>query len=255
MDENNRNMLLAILLSGMVLIGWHFFYAGPKLQEAQERERRLGGAKDGPDPRRRRQATAGTRTHRRATWRRGLAIGQPASCRVWRRPARRLWPRPARTASPPRRASPSMPQALKGSISLKGGRIDDLVLPQYKQEANRWQPAGRAVLAVGLAAAILCGERLVCTGWLNGESADRRDALDGDQHRSADRQLDGHAAMGQRRRPVVHAHHQVRQDLPVHYPRRGAKQERRRTSRSIPTASCRAITGPRSKASSFSMKA
>ena len=45
MDENNRNMLLAILLSGLVLIGWHFFYAGPKLQEAQERERRLAAQK------------------------------------------------------------------------------------------------------------------------------------------------------------------------------------------------------------------
>ena len=45
MDENNRNMLLAILLSGLVLIGWHLFYAGPKMQEAQEREKRIAAQK------------------------------------------------------------------------------------------------------------------------------------------------------------------------------------------------------------------
>ena len=34
--ENNRNIILAIVLSMVVLFGWQFFVAGPQMQRAQQ---------------------------------------------------------------------------------------------------------------------------------------------------------------------------------------------------------------------------
>ena len=34
--ENNRNIILAIVLSMIVLFGWQFFVAGPQLERAQQ---------------------------------------------------------------------------------------------------------------------------------------------------------------------------------------------------------------------------
>ena len=144
MDENNRNMLLAILLSGMVLIAWHFFYAGPKLQEAQERERRLAVQKTAPSQTTGAQATvpgtAGTTAQPGAQP--GGAISPAGSPPV---PGAAVpgatvaaATREDRIAASPRIAIDA--EALKGSISLKGGRIDDLVLPQYKQEVKPGSP-------------------------------------------------------------------------------------------------------------------
>ena len=36
-SENNRNMIIAIVLSVVVLFGWQFFIAGPQLEQAQKR--------------------------------------------------------------------------------------------------------------------------------------------------------------------------------------------------------------------------
>ena len=41
-SENNRNMIIAIVLSVVVLFGWQFFIAGPQLEQAQKRAARAG---------------------------------------------------------------------------------------------------------------------------------------------------------------------------------------------------------------------
>src|SRR5918999_3975343 len=38
--DNQKNLLLAIILSVVVLLAWQVFYAGPKVKEEQERQRR-----------------------------------------------------------------------------------------------------------------------------------------------------------------------------------------------------------------------
>ena len=40
-QDNQKNLLLAIVLSVAVLLGWQLFYAGPKLKEEQERRQRI----------------------------------------------------------------------------------------------------------------------------------------------------------------------------------------------------------------------
>jgi YidC/Oxa1 family membrane protein insertase len=138
MDENNRNMLLAILLSGLVLIGWHLFYAGPKMQEAQERERRIAAQKLAQTPP---GAPAGA-VQPGAPGSSGTpgAIGAPGAT-----PAIPGTPPVAVAATREDRiaASPRIPietRTLKGSIALKGGRIDDIVLPLYKQTVKAGSP-------------------------------------------------------------------------------------------------------------------
>jgi hypothetical protein len=39
-DDNQKNLLLAIVLSVAVLLGWQMFYAGPKMKQEQERLQR-----------------------------------------------------------------------------------------------------------------------------------------------------------------------------------------------------------------------
>ena len=37
MNSDNRNVILAVVLSMIVLFGWQFFIAGPQLEQAQKR--------------------------------------------------------------------------------------------------------------------------------------------------------------------------------------------------------------------------
>ena len=55
--DQQRNLLLAVVLSMAVLLGWQLFYAGPKMKEEQARQRaqhelsqQQGAAKDAAKP-------------------------------------------------------------------------------------------------------------------------------------------------------------------------------------------------------------
>ena len=37
-SEDSRNLILAIVLSVLVLIGWNYFYGAPQLQKDQDRK-------------------------------------------------------------------------------------------------------------------------------------------------------------------------------------------------------------------------
>jgi YidC/Oxa1 family membrane protein insertase len=124
MDENNRNMLLAVILSGVVVAAWHFFYAGPRLQEENERQKRLAQTKTeqsqpskaiAPAPQGAAQSAAG-----------GATSG---AC-----PAGVDLPRESVIAASQRLAIDT--PAVKGSINLTGARIDDLVLARYRQTVD-----------------------------------------------------------------------------------------------------------------------
>jgi YidC/Oxa1 family membrane protein insertase len=117
MDENNRNMIMAIVLSGLVLIAWHFLYAGPKLQEEQERQKRLAAQKTEQTV----PAQPGSAP---------VAGGQPAAPGSIAAGGAMVT-REAQLAASPRIAIDT--PALQGSISLKGARIDDLVMPRYRE--------------------------------------------------------------------------------------------------------------------------
>jgi YidC/Oxa1 family membrane protein insertase len=129
-QDNQKNLLLAIVLSVGVLLAWQVFYAGPKLKDDQERRQRIqqeqsqvkeqpGGAKTGP-------VTAPG------------AVPQPGAVVPSAVPAPPALTREAalQTTARVRIETPS----LRGSIALAGARIDDLVLAKYRETVDPKSP-------------------------------------------------------------------------------------------------------------------
>lgn len=111
MDDNNRNLILAMVLSALVMIGWYAFFAPPP-----------------PEP-----VAPTTTTQQTATG--AVAPSAPAG----QAPGPTLIGAaddPVLTAPRVQIESP----ALKGSISLAGGRIDDILLTGYRETLDPNSP-------------------------------------------------------------------------------------------------------------------
>ena len=130
--DNQKNLLLAIVLSVSVLLAWQVFYAGPKLKEEQERRQRIQQEQQqqtqGKDQPGAPKAAPGTVPQP------GAQPGAAPSAI----PAVPTANREAALADSPRVKIDT--PSLRGSIALKGGRIDDLVLVKYREEAAPTSP-------------------------------------------------------------------------------------------------------------------
>ena len=127
MDENTKNYLLAIGLSIIVLIGWQIFYAGPKIQEEQMRRKLLEQAK-----------SEVSETSNLPKGGKVQSSGSVASSRPTPAAIVTSRPRDEVLKEAPRIMISS--GKLSGSISLKGARIDDLVLKNYRQKVAKDSP-------------------------------------------------------------------------------------------------------------------
>jgi YidC/Oxa1 family membrane protein insertase len=124
---DNRNTILAVILSGLVLIAWQYFYNVPQM-EKQRALQQTQAELIKPTP----QATPGTTTPQANTPSPNApAANQPAS-------AAAIVARDTAIAATPR-IKISTPR-LTGSISLKGARIDDLALVQFRETVNPASP-------------------------------------------------------------------------------------------------------------------
>lgn len=123
-SDNNRNMIIAIVLSVVVLFGWQFFIAGPQLEQAQRRAE-LAAQQAAQDTSL--AAPAATSTDGVAPATEGAT---PAASLNSTQPGLYVTRDEALAASP-RVAIDTV--ALSGSISLIGGRVDDLKLKRYKE--------------------------------------------------------------------------------------------------------------------------
>ncbi len=128
--KDQNNLLYAIVLSLAVLLGWQYFFARPMVQQEQARkdfQKSLDAQKSGdqagiPQTGIPNVATAPIAAPSAST---PVGSGQPAAAAVSRDDALKASPRlPIRTPS------------LEGSIALKSGRIDDLVLVKYRQTVD-----------------------------------------------------------------------------------------------------------------------
>ena len=128
---DNKNTILAIVLSALVLIGWQFFFAMPQEKARQEQlQAQQQAQKQTPQ-----QPAQG---------------GQPAPAPAAQPgapllPGQAAQPAVGAPAHAPRRlaASPRVPIAtdsLQGSIALKGGRIDDLALVKFRETVDPKSP-------------------------------------------------------------------------------------------------------------------
>ncbi len=145
--NDQKNTILAIVLSAIVLIGWQYFF---------------GDAADG--------AAAARGAAQAAAGPAGAAA--PGGAEPARRQRRRAAPaRPGRRDDAGRTeeprggagrsaAHPDRDAAVKGSIALKGGRLDDLSLSQYRETVDPNSPAIVLLSPSGKPASVLCRVRL-----------------------------------------------------------------------------------------------
>ena len=135
MDENNRNFVLALVLSVMVLFGWQFFLVRPNVEQQQRQEEALRQAQKGAGQPQLPQTGAGQSNI-------PLPGTQPLAT-----PTTPSQLSPLATLSPTREAALALSPriaidtpSLQGSMALKGARIDDLVLKHFKQTVKPDSP-------------------------------------------------------------------------------------------------------------------
>src|SRR5262249_11504184 len=132
---DQKNTILAIVLSALVLIGWQIFYGMPQMekqkqlqqQQQQQQQAQPQPPAAGTSP----QAPAAPATPGAAPATAPPAPGQPAAAQTLSREA-------AIAATP--RVGMETP-SLSGSLSLKRGRIDDLSLVKYRETVDPNSPA------------------------------------------------------------------------------------------------------------------
>jgi YidC/Oxa1 family membrane protein insertase len=116
-SEDSRNLILAIVLSVLVLIGWNYFYAGPQMQKDRQAQTQSQTQTNGAAPAGRSGASAPLS---------GAAAAAPAQTR------------PQALAASKRIAIDTA--SLGGSINLTGGLIDDLKLKGFHETIDPNSP-------------------------------------------------------------------------------------------------------------------
>ena len=122
--NDQKNTLLAIVLSALVLIGWQIFFGLPHMQQQQQQQQKQAQQPPGAPAQPGAPSTPGAPPQ--APGPPGAAPVQPAS-------------REAALAASPRIRIDT--PTLAGSIALKGGRIDDLSLIKYRETVDPASPA------------------------------------------------------------------------------------------------------------------
>src|SRR3979490_1853923 len=130
---DNRNTILAVILSGLVLVAWQYFYNMPQMEKQRAQQAQSELTKPAPQP--------GATTTPGTTPQAGGAPAASANAATVNQPA----PAPpvvarevAIGAAP--RIKIETPR-VSGSISLKGARIDDLALTQFRETVDPKSPA------------------------------------------------------------------------------------------------------------------
>jgi YidC/Oxa1 family membrane protein insertase len=131
---DNRNTILAVILSGLVLIAWQYFYNVPQMEkQRQEAQKQAELAKPSPE------TTPGSATPQPGTAPTPSAGGTPGATQPTVPGSGPIVSRDAAIAAAPR-IKIETPR-VTGSISLKGARIDDVALTQYRETVDPKSPA------------------------------------------------------------------------------------------------------------------
>jgi YidC/Oxa1 family membrane protein insertase len=127
---DNKNTIIAIVLSAIVLLGWQYFFATPQLEKQRQEQAQQQAAKQGP-------GQPGQATQPPVS-----APGpQPAAPQVPGQAAPTAVAATTREAT--LQASPRVAietGSINGSIDLKGGRIDDISLVKFRETVDPHSP-------------------------------------------------------------------------------------------------------------------
>ena len=122
-SQDTRNLFLAIALSVLVMAAWQYFYAGPLYQ--REHQAQTQAASTAPKPASTVSSTPGAAAPAAPSSGSTASIpGAPAAAATQGTVAQVLGGSPRVTIDTP---------SLGGSIDLRGGRIDDLILKTYHE--------------------------------------------------------------------------------------------------------------------------
>ena len=130
--NDQKNMLLAIVLSAIVLIGWQIFFGLPQMEQQQKQQQQ----QTQPQP-----TTSVPQPGAPAPTGQPAPTAQPTPGQVTPTPA--VVPGQTMTREAALKASPRVgieTPRVAGSIDLKGGRIDDLSLTQYRETVDPKSP-------------------------------------------------------------------------------------------------------------------
>ena len=128
--SDNRNTILAVILSGLVLIGWQYFYNVPQM-EKQRAQNATQSQLANPTPS---ATTPGATTPQT-----GATPAPAGTAPVQSTANAPLVSRDVAIAAAPR-IKIDTPRVI-GSISLKGARIDDISLVQFRETVDPTSPA------------------------------------------------------------------------------------------------------------------
>ncbi|MEM7620527.1 MAG: membrane protein insertase YidC [Pseudomonadota bacterium] len=131
MEDNNRNFILAIVLSICVLFVWQVFYAGPKMEE----QRRIQEARQAALQKQAQQQNPNAPT--RPTAQGAQTPSASLAPNTSKRPSLAQSRETALSAA--ERIRIETP-TLRGSISLIGARLDDIVFKQYNVSVEKNSP-------------------------------------------------------------------------------------------------------------------
>jgi len=131
---DQKNMLLAIVLSAIVLIGWQYFVGMPQMDKQRLEAQQKAQQQPQQQPASTQSQTASPQQQAAPQLGAPQAPGQPGIAA----PGQPLSREAVLAASP--RIAVDTPR-LKGSIALKGARIDDIALVQYRETVNPASPA------------------------------------------------------------------------------------------------------------------
>jgi YidC/Oxa1 family membrane protein insertase len=130
---DQKNTLLAIVLSALVLLVWQYFVGMPQIDRQRQVAQQQAAQQKSPTP------TPGSATHPQATGPQNPAqTGTPAVPGLQPAVAQPATRDAALAASP--RVAIDTPRLI-GSVSLKGARIDDLALRDYRRTVDPKSPA------------------------------------------------------------------------------------------------------------------
>jgi len=128
---DNRNTILAVILSGLVLIGWQYFFNMPQMEKQRAQQAQMEQAKQAAPP----ASPAGSPATPQAG-----APGAPNAPSATQPAAAPVTVNREVAISAAPRIKIETPK-ISGSISLKGARIDDLALNQFRTTVDPKSPA------------------------------------------------------------------------------------------------------------------
>jgi YidC/Oxa1 family membrane protein insertase len=131
---DNRNTILAVILSGLVLIGWQYFFNIPQMEKQRAAQQALQAQSEAAKPATPAGSPAPQTGAAPTPSASAPAAGQPPAAA-----ATAVISRDAAIAAGPR-IKIDTPR-LTGSIALKGARIDDLALVQFRETVDPTSPA------------------------------------------------------------------------------------------------------------------